>query len=300
MAKCVVRSQLERIRFHPAALIIAVLFVGSKLWSNVSYGGSVATGLRSGLMGLIVYALALGLIAVLSKPDSEPFSACQVDQAKLRSGLIWILACYALMLMRIVDNLQRGAYIPGDPILNFVPGYAALNTALGTLPGGYRTANILRGLPLAILVPWLVLRFLGLRPETLTFDRKDLKPALPFLVIYGIAFVATGIDFERLLFLGYALLYAGVQEEFFFRGVMQPLFTAQLRSSTWGLFAATLLFALLHIPDYLFRLYSAVPMALSGVASVAMFGVLMGYGVYRTGLLWPWMMIHALSNVLGW
>ena len=282
----------------PAALIIAVLFVGSKLWSNVSYGGSVR-GLRSGLMGLIVYALALGLIAVLSKPDSEPFSACQVDQAKLRSGLIWILACYALMLMRIVDNLQRGAYIPGDPILNFVPGYAALNTALGTLPGGYRTANILRGLPLAILVPWLVLRFLGLRPETLTFDRKDLKPALPFLVIYGIAFVATGIDFERLLFLGYALLYAGVQEEFFFRGVMQPLFTAQLRSSTWGLFAQ-LYCSPCSISQITYFGYSAVPMALSGVASVAMFGALMGYGVYRTGLLWPWMMIHALSNVLGW
>ena len=137
--------------------------------------------------------------------------------------------------------------------MNFVPGYAALNTALGT-PRRLSDGEYSEGLPLAILVPWLVLRFLGLRPETLTFDRKDLKPALPFLVIYRIAFVATGIDFERLLFLGYALLYAGVQEDSF-RGYAASVHSSAApvrpevccRNST---------VRLLHIPDYLFRLYS--------------------------------------------
>lgn len=80
---------------------------------------------------------------------------------------------------------------------------------------------------------------------------------------------------------------------------MQPLFTAATKKPVWGIGLSVGLFALLHIPDFVFRVYPTVPMALSGVASTALFGGLMAYGAYRTGILWPWVLIHALSNVVG-
>jgi len=79
----------------------------------------------------------------------------------------------------------------------------------------------------------------------------------------------------------------------------QLLFTAVTKKPVWGMGLSVALFALLHIPDFVFRVYPTVPLALSSVASTALFGGLMAYGVYRTGMLWPWMLIHALSNVVG-
>jgi membrane protease YdiL (CAAX protease family) len=97
----------------------------------------------------------------------------------------------------------------------------------------------------------------------------------------------------------YATLYSGFQEEFFFRGVLQPLFIAVTKKPVWGMGLSVCLFAFLHIPDFVYRVYPTVPLALSSVASTALFGGLMAYGVYRTGMLWPWILIHALSNVVG-
>ena len=285
--------------FHPAPLLIALLFMGAKVWGNVSYGGSFVTGLRSGVMGLIMYVFALGVITILSKPSGEA-EVAKIEPAKLRGALISVGACYVLTLLRIIDNLQRGSYLLGTPLLNIVPGYAKLYTFLTTVPGGYRVSNILWGLPLYIILPWVLLHALGIQRDSLLRSSKNIRPAIPFLLLYATAFVATGLNLERLWFLVYAFLYAGVQEEFFFRGVMQPLLIARFRNSIWGIIISALIFALLHIPDFVFRVYPSVPLALSSVASVALFGILMGYGVHRTGLVWPWMIIHALSNVLGW
>jgi membrane protease YdiL (CAAX protease family) len=289
----------RRVLLHPAPVVAAIMFVSSKIWGNVSYGGSYANGLRSGIMGVLMYGLAMIAVEFLSTHDSED-TVPEVEPGKLRIAVFGVLICYALIFMRIIDTLQRGTYLSGTPIFNFIPGYSRLYAALSAVPGGYRVTNILRGLPLYVIAPWLVLRYLDLKPDTWRRVRKDIKPALPFLLIYVVAFAVGGVTAERLVFLGYALLYAGIQEEFFFRGIMQPLLIARMKNPIWAMFVGALLFGLLHIPDFALRLYPTVPLALSNAASVTFFGALMGFGVYKTGLLWPWMIVHALSNVVGW
>lgn len=151
-----------------------------------------------------------------------------------------------------------------------------------------------------MLIPLLLLHGMGLRRGDFGLTGGDIKPALPLLTIYILALAFSGITLEKIVFLLYTLLYVGIQEEFFFRGVMQPLFIGALRSPSWGAGLSVLLFALLHVPDFVFRLYPTTAVAFGNVASVALFGGLMAYGTYRTGMLWPWMLIHALSNVMGW
>ncbi|HHY34408.1 MAG TPA: CPBP family intramembrane metalloprotease [Firmicutes bacterium] len=61
-----------------------------------------------------------------------------------------------------------------------------------------------------------------------------------------------------------------------------------------------LIFAAGHIPDFVLRVYPGMlPLAMGQVASVALYGAFLGYGVYRSGMLWPWMVVHALSDVTG-
>ena len=281
-------------------MIFGVLFVAVKVWSNTSYGGSVFNGLRSGIVGLVVYSAALGVINMLSERSRlEMFGASRLGEREARLGLWITLVIYIVIVGMIIDRLQRLGHMPGSPILRFIPGWGVWFRFWEDFAWGYNWGNVLRSLPFQVVIPALMLWRLGFKWEDFALTGGDLKPALPFLFIYAGAFVTGGISLERLGFLLYALLYAGLQEEFFYRGVMQPLFTKVLRNHIWGIASTTLLFALIHIPDFVFRVYPTIPFALSSVASVGMFGALMAYGVYRTGMLWPWIVIHAISNVVG-
>ncbi|MGI6531002.1 MAG: CPBP family intramembrane glutamic endopeptidase [Bacillota bacterium] len=290
----------QRLLHHPAPLVFGLLFISAKVWSNVTYGGTLVNGLRSGLIGIFVYALALGLIHLLSeKPLGERLGAQKLDPEKAKRGAVLTVVVYLFILCSIVDRLQRQGYMPGYPVLSWIPGWTLWHDLFNDFPGGYMVANIVRNLPFFVLIPAFVLHKLGVKRGEYGFSGGEWKPAIPFLLIYTAAFLFSGLTAERWLFLLYAVLYSGFQEEFFYRGVMQPLFTAATKKPVWGIGLSVGLFALLHIPDFVFRVYPTVPMALSGVASTALFGGLMAYGVYRTGILWPWVLIHALSNVVG-
>jgi membrane protease YdiL (CAAX protease family) len=290
----------RRLVCHPVPVIFALLFLAAKIWSNTTYGGSLINGLRSGLVGLLVYGLALGVVCLLSeKPLGNQFAAEELESGKAMKGAGLIVLIYLFILGSIVDRLQRQGYMPGIPLFSVIPGWALWYDFFNEFPGGYMTANILRGAPFMVLAPALVLRWLGVKRGEFGFSGGDLKPATPFLAIYMAAFLFGGVTVERWAFLLYAILHAGFQEEFFFRGVMQPLFISVTKHPIMGIGLSVCLFALLHIPDFVFRVYPTVPLALSSVASTGLFGSLMAYGVYRTGMLWPWMLIHALSNVVG-
>lgn len=299
----------RRLICHPVPLFFGLAFIAAKIWSNVSYGGSLLIGLRSGIMGLLAYALALGMIHVLSdKPKQERFKASLLDPARARQASILVALVYLFILGAIIDRLQTSGYVGGRPIYGIIPGLHSISRmleglALGDImPGAqdFMLANIVRGLPFYVLIPLLLLHGMGLRRGDFGLTGGDIKPALPLLTIYILALAFSGITLEKIVFLLYTLLYVGIQEEFFFRGVMQPLFIGALRSPSWGAGLSVLLFALLHVPDFVFRLYPTTAVAFGNVASVALFGGLMAYGTYRTGMLWPWMLIHALSNVMGW
>jgi membrane protease YdiL (CAAX protease family) len=290
----------QRLVCHPVPIVFALAFLSAKVWSNTSYGGSLFNGLRSGLVGIVVYGLALGIIHLLSeKPLGDRFAAQRLEPKQAKQGAVITFVVYLFILGSIVDRLQRQGFMPGQPLFSFIPGWNLWHDLFNEFPGGYIAANIVRSLPFFVLIPAFVLYRLGVKRGGFGFFGGDLRPALPFLIIYMAAFLVSGLTMERWALLSYAILYAGFQEEFFYRGVMQPLFIAISRKPIWGIGLSVLLFALLHVPDFVFRVYPTVPLAISSVASTGLFGGLLAYGVYRTGMLWPWILIHALSNVVG-
>jgi membrane protease YdiL (CAAX protease family) len=289
-----------RLFSQPPCVVFGLVFVAVKIWSNVAYGGSAFNGLRSGLVGLLVYGLALGVIYLLSdKPRLERFGISRLGKRENGVALLVMGALYLIMAAAIVDRLQRLGKMPGAPLLQVVPGWAGWYSYWESFPFGYTWANVLRSLPFQVLIPAALLWYLGLRRGDFAFRGGALKPALPFLIIYGAAFAAGGVSSQRLVFLLYALLYSGLQEEFFYRGVLQPLLIRTLNSPVWGMAVTTLLFTVIHLPDFMFRVYPSTALAVSSAVSAGMFGALMSYGVYRTGMLWPWMLIHGISNVVG-
>ena len=98
----------RRLVCHPVPVIFALLFLAAKIWSNTTYGGSLINGLRSGLVGLLVYGLALGVVCLLSeKPLGNRFAAEELESGKAMKGAGLIVLIYLFILGSIVDRLQR-------------------------------------------------------------------------------------------------------------------------------------------------------------------------------------------------
>src|SRR5690554_2323838 len=114
----------RRLFTEPVCLIFGVLFVAVKVWSNTSYGGSVFNGLRSGIVGLVVYSAAFGVINMLSERSRlEMFGASRLEEREARLGLWITLVIYIVIVGMIIDRLQRLGHMPGSPILRFIPGW---------------------------------------------------------------------------------------------------------------------------------------------------------------------------------
>lgn len=291
-------------------LLLAVLFVAARTWSSVSLGGSIAAGLRSGIIGVLLCGLVLLIMKALSKrPLADRFGALSLPPAKAWAGLVGVVLLYLFELGAIMDQLQRAGYVAGPPIYDAIPGWGGMVAALERVgaavtrwvPGveSYMFVSMIRGGIVFVLLPMLLLVLLGLRRGDFAAGGGDIKPALPLSAVCVAAFVADGVTVEKVLLFLYFLLHVGIQQEFFFRGAMQPLLSGALQSPVLGIGFSVMLFALLHAPDFVLRVYSAPGPAVGSVATVAMFGLLMSYGAYRSGMLWPWMLIHALSRVLG-
>lgn len=296
---------------HPLPLLLAVIFVTLKVWSNIAIGASLFIGLRSGLIGLLVYGLALGLIFLLS---TKPLQKLKHPHYSLKSKywvLFLLLNIYFFNYGSIIDVLQRQGFMPGTPLYNYLPGYAQFSILLTSVSQwktpaniigleSYMFSNIIKGQMMFVLLPLVILSTFRMQCLRTILSGGELKPSLPFLIFFLTAFIVKGITATNFFFLLYAFLYPGFCEEFYYRGILQPIFSDILRSPAWGMGLSVLLFALLHLPDFIFRVYSgSLLLALSSAGNVLLFGALMSYGVYRTGMLWPWMLIHALSNVVG-
>lgn len=63
--------------------------------------------------------------------------------------------------------------------------------------------------------------------------------------------------------------------------------------------ATSFLFALSHIPAYVIAGSGLVVLRWSGLLSVMLTSFFWGYGYHRTGVLWPWIFIHAASDLVG-
>lgn len=156
--------------------------------------------------------------------------------------------------------------------------------------------------------PYLVLYFLipavFLWKRSSAFPRflgmKASIPAIPFVVLYALAFLfIRGSSIRNLLTLLFVLAWPALGEEFLYRGIVQRVLSGYTKNPITGIVITSFLFALSHIPAYV--LGSSLPPILgwSSLLPILFTSFLWGYGYYRTGVLWPWIFIHAVSNLVG-
>ncbi|MHB1417543.1 MAG: CPBP family intramembrane glutamic endopeptidase, partial [Chloroflexota bacterium] len=163
----------------------------------------------------------------------------------------------------------------------------------------YQIENIISGVALRVVLPIVLLWPLGYRRGDFGLSLKNWQVAAPFLALYVLAFLAGGIGGGAFAFLAYAFLYPGLAEEFFYRGLMQRSLAGWLKPAS-AVVVTALLFAVLHLPDFYFRVYAGdLGWALGGAADAALFGLFVGYGFMRSGSVLPWALLHAFSDVVG-
>ncbi|HZQ09799.1 MAG TPA: CPBP family intramembrane glutamic endopeptidase [Anaerolineae bacterium] len=147
------------------------------------------------------------------------------------------------------------------------------------------------------LVVWLLLRYrprdLGLRGRW-----RDWIPALipiAALIFFGLRnnTPRQWSDDTFFFFLG-----AGLPEEFLFRGILQPRLESLLKSPVWGLYLASLMFGMSHLP---INLSNTTPQNWN-VAFESAFtfqlsvGFALGYAFQRVRNIVPLMVIHTLID----
>lgn len=132
------------------------------------------------------------------------------------------------------------------------------------------------------------------------FGAKTSIAALPFAAVYTIAFIfIKGISITNLLTLTFIIVWPALGEEFLFRGLIQRVFTKVIKNPITAIVLTSILFTANHIPIYLFEYTGSSVTAFSSLLPVMLTSFFWGYGYYRTGVLWPWILIHALSNIVG-
>ncbi|MDX5339094.1 MAG: CPBP family intramembrane metalloprotease [Cyclobacteriaceae bacterium] len=78
-------------------------------------------------------------------------------------------------------------------------------------------------------------------------------------------------------------IFAGIGEEMFFRGVIQPKMQSYLKSSHWGIWVTAIIFSAIHIQFY-------------GFVPRVFLGALFGYMYHYSGSLWYPILAHILNN----
>lgn len=174
---------------------------------------------------------------------------------------------------------------------------------------------------LLVIVPALILLGLGYRLSDMGLTREHLRSNVRVTLLAGgvtglvMLLLTSGGRFLRsgevppttlalglLASLGIAILTAGFHEEFFFRAVLQTRLSEALNSRLSGLFLATLIFSLYHLP---FRLFEGPSAGRFGYALAITFtepvlgGLIFGVLWLRTRNLVAPVIIHALMLAIG-
>ena len=105
----------------------------------------------------------------------------------------------------------------------------------------------------------------------------------------------------------YLLFDAGLIEEFFFRGMLQPRLTLLLKSATGGIICTACIFGLVHAPGLFLRgaesegMEEQMPFlfwAAYTIVYMGITGIFLGIIYYKTKNLWLVMAIHAMVDLL--
>ncbi|HHX75622.1 MAG TPA: CPBP family intramembrane metalloprotease [Firmicutes bacterium] len=283
-------------------ITLAVVFILGKLAANLAMGASWFNALRSGLMGFVFYVLACYVVHILSKPDSDLIT----DDTRALTGsyqiAVWTLLLFFILTIQVMNSYEV--------ITLEIPVWGRINSLWQSFVAGlaeksdYIEGTGLVGWPyllLYVVVPAVILwKNSGKLPQVFGFKLERIGAALPFVIIYVLAFTfIRGITVANLLNFAFVLIWPGLGEEFFFRGVIQRQLVKAIGNPVTAIVLTSFIFAVSHIPIYVFgSSYSWVRLG-SALLPLMFTSFFWGYGYYRTGVLWPWAVIHALSNLVG-
>lgn len=285
---------------NPFFIMLASIFILGKLITNLIMGASLFNALRSSIIGFIFYTIGCYLIHFLSEPnpDSESQNITGIH-GNFYSLLVWYIFIVLILTLQIMNR---------NNIFNLkIPLWSQINHSwtgfAENLAGSLNTnAAGLLGWPYLIL--YLLVPLILLKKRSFLFSKffslKTGYAALPFLGMYVIAFIVTkGISVPSLAALIFVIIWPALGEEFFFRGIMQKMLTEIINNPVTAIVLTSVLFTASHIPAYIFSYSSGPAAAFSSLLPVMFTSFFWGYGYYRTGILWPWIMIHALSDIVG-
>jgi len=289
-------------------LVIVFLFIIYKFISNKIMGTSTFTALRSGILGILLYLAGLYIISLFSTKEDKTRKIFDIDYKVAKLGFIVSSIYFVFLITCTVDSLQRKEIFYGKPVLSYIPGYSWLMTFISNISLSvsniayfaetYQIENIIRGSIFYIFIPFIIFKLLGYKFKHL-FSFKNTRASWPFLLIYLIIFLVSGLNTSRMWGLVYCILYPALCEEFLHRGIIYRSAASIFNNTAKGLILGTLFFSLGHFPDYYYRIYEGnILLTFGQMLSVFFNGILWTYGFRKTGTLVPWIIIHALSNIL--
>ena len=227
-------------------------------------------------------------------PDLPEEMSAAVNRAQVRFAFTAaILSMFVGALLGIVITLGlAGPLQPGDDLPRWtilvseafivVPLLVILRNRKMPLVATFRLGNVAP-------VIWRDALIIAVG-VTVLIDELDRLMAMVFPLPEGLQnglnFLSFSTPFEALLVIGGAAVVAPIAEEMIFRGFFQGQLEAGYGDATRAVIYSALLFMILHFnPWWALQIY--------------LLGMVLGYLTWRTGSIWPAIVLHALNNLLA-
>ncbi len=303
--------------------IIIIIYITLKITGKLFYNESYFTGLKNGVIGILIYWLAMYAINLVStnkdtknnkvlirvktsKRNSKDSSKQELIIAK-KGLFVSILYIFFLFLL-VYDYLQRRNLVAGHPILSYIPGYDGFLSLLQELSRSiadladfifpYQILNIIIFGIFLILLPYLIFRFLGYSYEGL-FSLRNSIAALPVLALSIILSLSSGIKGYWAWNLFYTILYPAIGEAFFHRGIVYRSAARSIKTPATAMVVSAGALCLLYFPDIYYRICAgSITSCMSRMGDVFLHGLFMAYAYRKTETILPWILVHALTNTL--
>ena len=299
--------------------IIIIIYITLKITGKLFYNESYLTGLKNGVIGILMYWLAMYAINLVStnKDAQNNKVLIRVKTSKDRSKQELIIAkrglfvsiLYTFFLFLLVyDYLQRRNLVAGHPILSYIPGYDGFLSLLQGLSRSiadlvdfifpYQILNIIIFGIFLIFLPYLIFRFLGYSYEGL-FSLRNSIAALPVLALSIILFLSSGMKGYWAWNLFYTILYPAIGEAFFHRGIVYRSAARSIKTPATAMVVSAGVLCLLYFPDIYYRICTgSITLCMSRMGDVFLHGLFTAYAYRKTETILPWILVHALTNSL--
>ena len=299
--------------------IFIIIYITLKMLSSILHKDLYFQGLQNGLLGILISWSAMYCINLASTSDHKRLKymphqeaaedkVSQQEMVIAKRGLLAAYLYFIFLLLLVIDSLQRRNILAGSPLMSYVLGYDWLlyyfrnasqmvSGAVGFIQA-HQVENILRAGIFYIGIPYLLFRLLGYSFQG-QFSLRHSRGAWPVLIVTIILFLKNGLHGYWVWNIIYRILYAALGEELFHRGIVFRSASRVLKNSPAALMIGAATPCMVHFPDQFFRIFDgSLTMALANIGDLFLFGLVMSYGYRKTGTLLPWIVIHALFNVM--